>query len=417
MGASVTAIQPSFDGRVLFLSQDAGAMRRQLAGDYLTLDEAQPLLDNVTIEDVVPDLASVLRGGFAVAVAGHGYGRGAAGEAGPHAERLAGIRLVVARSFERRYRRHCHHLGMLTSTDLGLVERIRNGETIPIEEFMRGADEATAQVIRRGGLIGFARARLAGEITDAPARDAAQPMTYAEKILARARGGRRAPVRPGDTLFARADWRSGPGDVPPLAMQLLEREMGTGVALHQPRSIAALADHAEPGQLVVGAGAHGAQCGALGALALRVSACEMAMAWLTGEVLVAVPPTCRVRLHGPLPQGVDATDVVHHLLRREHLRHGRAAGQVIEFSGDALLDMDTGDRATLTAMAVGLGAFCGIVAPDAGTLAFLRQHRGLAMALDPWMRSDPDADFAHTIEVDCAALEAELANAEASAAS
>ena len=417
METPVGASHPSFDGRVLFLSQDAGAMRRQLDGDYITLEEAQPLLDNVSIEDAVPGLDAVRRGGFAVAVAGHGYGRGATSETHPHAERLAGIRLVIARSFERRYRRHCHHLGLLTSTDLGLVDRIRNGEAIAIEEFMRGADEATAQVIRRGGLIGFARARLAGGISDAPASAAIRPMTYAEKILARARAGRRAPVRPGDTLFARADWRSGPGDVPPLAMHLLEREMGAGVKLHQPRSIAGLADHAEPGQLVVGAGVHSAQCGALGALALGVSACEMAMAWLTGEVLLTVPPTCRVRLHGPLPPGVDASDVVQHLLGREHLRDGRAAGQVIEFSGDALLDMDTGDRATLTAMAVGLGAFCGLVAPDAGTLAFLRDHRGLPMALDPWMRSDPDAAFAHTIEVDCAALETELANAEASAAS
>jgi 3-isopropylmalate/(R)-2-methylmalate dehydratase large subunit len=131
----------------------------------------------------------------------------------------------------------------------------------------------------------------------------------------------------------------------------------------------------------------------------------MAMAWLTGEVLLTVPPTCRVRLHGPLPQGVDAADVVQHLRGQEHLRDGGAAGQVIEFSGDALLEMDTGDRAMLTATALELGAFCGIVAPDAGTLAFLRQHRGLPMALDPWMRSDADAAFAHTIEVDCAALE------------
>ena len=77
---------------------------------------------------------------------------------------------------------------------------------------------------------------------------------------------------------------------------------------------------------------------------------------------------------------------------------------MIEFSGEALLALSTGERAMLAEMAAQVGAFCGIVAPDAGTLSVLRERRGLAMALDPWMRSDADAEFAHTIEIDCSAL-------------
>jgi homoaconitase/3-isopropylmalate dehydratase large subunit len=111
-----------------------------------------------------------------------------------------------------------------------------------------------------------------------------------------------------------------------------------------------------------------------------------------------------VRLEGALPPGADASDIVLHLLSLPHLREGGAAGQVIEFSGEALLALSIRDRAMLADMAVEAGALCGIVVPDAGTLACLGERRGLAMALDPWMRSDPDAEFAHTIVVDCSAL-------------
>jgi len=46
--------------------------------------------------------------------------------------------------------------------------------------------------------------------------------------------------------------------------------------------------------------------GALGALAFGIGATEMANAWLTGDVRVKVPATCRVDLRGRLPAGVEA---------------------------------------------------------------------------------------------------------------
>ena len=489
-------MEATFEGRVLFLSPDADVMRRQLAGEDLALDDALPLRDNVSTDEITPAwicyyfdeklgdypylglncngetpvaAGSVKRGGFSVAVAGQRYGKGSSREASPYAERLAGIRLVIARSFERIYRQNCHNLGLLTSTDFGLIERIRNGEAIAIEEFTRGEDPVTADIIRRGGLFAFTRARLAGKGATVPPAEA-RPMTYAEKILTRACAGRRGSVRPGDALFARADWRYAHEYVAPMAIRLLELEWGQDVTLRDPKSIVCFADHlnfihrsmpaerraiglldaaqamaacqqafcqkhkltlhgnlrgrdgaegishsimaeryVEPGQLVVGTDSHTPHCGALGALAFGVGASEMASAWLTGEVRVTVPPTCRVRLDGELPAGVEAKDVVLHLLRLPYVREGRAIGQVIEYSGQAILGMNTDERATLTNMAAEIGGFCGIVAPDAETITFLRERRGLAMVLDLWMRSDPDAEFAHTIEVDCGALEPMLA--------
>ena len=485
-----------FEGRVLFLSQDGAVVRRQLEGDDLTPAQALPLRDNISTDEITPAWVcfyfdeklgeypylglqcgtetpvtpgSVRRGGFSVAVAGRRYGKGSSREASPYAEWLAGIRLVIAESFERIYRQNCHNLGLLTSTDFGLIERIRRGEAIPIEEFTRGEDAIGAQIIHRGGLFALTRARLRGDIA-ASAPMAPRPMTYAEKIIARARGGASDAVQPGDAVFARTDWRYAHEYVSPMSISFLEREMGKDVALHDKASMVFFADHlpfihrsmpqarralglldaaqamaayqqafcekhglrlhgylrdregsegishsimAEryvlPGQLVVGTDSHTPHCGALGALAFGIGASEMANAWLTGDVRVKVPATCRVRLDGRLPAGVEAKDVVLHLLRLPYVREGRAIGQVLEYTGEALASMTTDERATLTNMVAEIGGFCGIVAPDAETQRFVAERRGVTPVIEAWMSSDAGAEFAHTIEVDCSALEPMLA--------
>lgn len=94
--------------------------------------------------------------------------------------------------------------------------------------------------------------------------------------------------------------------------------------------------YVRPGQLAVGTDSHTPYCGALGALAFGIGATEMANAWMTGEVRIQVPKTCRVRLNGRLAAGVEAKDIVLHLLRLPYVREGRAIGQVVEYCGEAL---------------------------------------------------------------------------------
>ena len=483
-----------FDGRILFLSEDPQVMRRQLGGEDVTLTEAGVLRTDVSTDEITPayicyhydeklgdypylglkcgdelpvKAGSVKAGGFAVTVAGRRYGKGSSREASPYAEWCAGIRLVIAKSFERIYRQNCRNVGLYTSTDFGLIDRIRRGEAIPVEEFTRGEDELTAELIRRGGLFNLMRARQQGWQPAQPARGP-RPMTYAEKILARAAGV--ASVRPGEAVFAKADWRYAHEYVSPMSISALEREMHGQVKLHDPATIVCFADHltfihrsmpperrklgmldlaqamaqvqqrfcerhgvklhgflpdregsegishsimaeryVRPGDLAVGTDSHTPHCGALGALAFGIGATEMANAWMTGEVRVQVPPTCRVRLTGRLPDGVAAKDIALHLLRLPYVREGRAIGQVFEYGGEALGALSTDERATLTNMVAEIGGFTGIVVPDAETQSFLRERRGIDMALEPWMRSDEDAEVVHTLEVDCSRLEPMLA--------
>jgi 3-isopropylmalate/(R)-2-methylmalate dehydratase large subunit len=483
-----------FEGRILFLSQNPAVVERQLDGADVSLADALPLRSDVSTDEITPAFicyhfdeklgeypyhglkcgealpvkaGSVKAGGFGVTVAGRRYGKGSSREASPYAEWCAGIRLVIAESFERIYRQNCRNLGICTSTDFGLIERIRRGEAIPLEEFTRGEDELTAELIRRGGLFELMRARRSG-LLPATRRVTSRAMTYAEKIIARAAG--MDSVRPGDGVFAKADWRYAHEYVSPMAISAVERESEGRVALHDPSTIVCFADHltfvhrsmpperralglldaaqamaqvqqrfcerhglrlhgfladregsegishsimaeryVKPGQVAVGTDSHTPHCGALGALAFGIGATEMANAWITGEVRVQVPPTCRVRLNGRLPEGVEAKDVALHLLRLPYVREGRAIGQVFEYTGEALAALSTDERATLTNMVAEIGGFTGIVVPDEETRRFLRERRGVDAALESWMRSDDDAPVAQTIDVDCSRLEPMLA--------
>lgn len=487
-----------FDGRVLFLCEDPDKMARQLLGEDLGLEDALPLRAQISTDEITPAFicyhfdarlgdfpylglkcgdafpckeGQVKAGGFAVSVSGARRGKGSSREASPYAEWCAGIRLVIAESFERIYRQNCQNLGLLTSTDVGLVGRVRRGEAIPLAEFTEGLDPITAEIVRRGGLFAFNAARLAGEVAVPVPGHGPRPMTLAEKILARhavadAAAGRVGlpAVRPGDGLFVKADWRFSHEYVTPMAASFLEAALGD-VPLKDPASILAFRDHltflhhsmaaehrakglldvarrlkevqeafcarhgirlhgelpggegsegichslmaeryALPGQVVVGTDSHTPHAGALGCLAFGVGTTDIANAWISGDVRVTVPPTVRIILEGSLRPGVSAKDVVLHLLAQPFIREGKAIGHVIEYQGTAVEAMDTDERATLTNMAAEIGGFTGIVAPDAETARFVKARRGVEVRVEPWMRSDGDAVFAHTIRVDCSAL-------------
>lgn len=487
------------EGRILYLTEDAELVRRQLGGEDLDPAEVGPLRDQISTDEITPAFicyhfdeklgdfpylglkcgeafpvkeGAVRAGGFQVSVAGKRRGKGSSREASPYAELCAGIRLVIAESFERIYRQNAQNLGLLTSTDFGLIPRLRRGEAIPLVEFTAGLDPVTAEIVRRGGLFAYNAARLRGEAVPALPRHEVRPMTYAEKLLARhavvdaAAGTVGLPtVRPGDGLFVQADWRFSHEYVTPMAASFLEKALGPEAVLREPASILAFRDHltflhhsmkpehrtmglltvaeqlkpaqeafcakhgirlhgelpdgsgsegichaimaeryACPGQLVVGTDSHTPHAGALGCLAFGVGTTDIACAWVTGDVRVTVPPTLRVRLKGRLRPGVVAKDVVLHLLAQPLIREGGAIGHVIEYTGEGLLDLDTDERATLTNMAAEIGGFTGLIAPDAETLRFIRDRRGVDLALESWMRGDEDAEYAHSIEVDCAAL-------------
>jgi len=266
-------------GRVLFLCDDADRIARQLAGEDLGRAAAGALRDDISTDEITPlstmtvwdqrlgrvpytglkvggrwpiGRDAVKDGGFEVVVAGRRYGKGSSREHSPMAERHAGVRLVIAESFERIYRQNADNVGLLTSTDLGLVERLRSGEAIALEELLQGRDTLAAAIVRAGGLMRYGRAHMAaGRPATLPEDDptTGRPLTLAEKIVARHAlatpdlAPSLASLEPGRGLVVRADWRFIHEYYTGMAAHLLEGEYGDALALHEPASIRAFEDH------------------------------------------------------------------------------------------------------------------------------------------------------------------------------
>ena len=273
-------------GRILFLTEDPELIRRQLAGEDLPWDTKNPannpkLRDDISTDEITPahycfyfdetlgeipylglkcgsvtpiGRSDVKRGGFVCAVSGKRRGKGSSREQSPYAEMCAGIQVVIAENIERIYKQNCQNLGLLTSTNFSLIDRIRGGEEIALSEFTAGEDEITRQVIEYGGLFPFNVARMQGKVFLPPIEDAGKSartkrgMTLAEKIFARhiinEKGKVGVPsVKPGDTGFARADLRFSHEYVTPMAAIFFERYVGKDAKVNDPSSIIFFRDH------------------------------------------------------------------------------------------------------------------------------------------------------------------------------
>ncbi|HEU5183928.1 MAG TPA: aconitase family protein [Gemmatimonadaceae bacterium] len=274
-----------FAGRVLFLTEDPALLRRQLAGEDLPFDpqaavgsELHPKLrDNISTDEITPAYicyyfdetlgdfpylglkageefpivrGAVKHGGFVCSVSGKRRGKGSSREQSPYAEMTAGIRLVIAENIERIYRENCQNLGVFTSTDFSLIERVRRGEEIALAEFTRDEGDISKGIIEYGGLFNYNVARLQGKATVPSVTTKPRPMTIAEKIFARhwvvdASRGKTgvAAVKPGDQGFVRTDIRFSHEYVTPMAAIFFDELVGRNEPVNDPSSVFLFRDH------------------------------------------------------------------------------------------------------------------------------------------------------------------------------
>ena len=272
-------------GRILFLTEDPELIEKQLAGWDLPWDTENPannpkLRDDISTDEITPahycfyfdrtlgeipyvglrcgdtlpiSRGAVKKGCFVCSVSGKRRGKGSSREQSPYAEMCAGIQVAIGENIERIYKQNCQNLGLLTSTNFSLIDRIRAGEEIALSEFTAGEDDITRQVIEYGGLFPFNVARMqkkvflptikAADKTGRPAR----PMTLAEKIFARhmvtSEGVGVEAVKPGDTGFTRVDLRFSHEYVTPMASIFYEQYVGKDVPVNDASSIRLFRDH------------------------------------------------------------------------------------------------------------------------------------------------------------------------------
>ncbi len=490
-------------GKILYLTEDPELLRRQLAGESVLVDpEKVPLVNNISTDELTPgwvcyyydetlaryclvglrggvvERDAIKNGGFGVIVSGRSKGCGSSRETAPYSEREAGIQIVVARSIEKIYGQNCQNIGLFTTTDFGVLERVARGEEIPVSEFTKGLDRISADVVEYGGLFTYNKARLAGEVSPPEITTAPRPMTLCEKIIAAhaivdAKSGKLGvpAVKPGDALFVRTDVRFSHEYVTPMADSLFRAGLGPDATVTEPESVFAFRDHltfldkvmpeahvklglreqseslatvqksftdkhrvklygeverdgkkvgseaichnkvieelALPGQIVAGTDSHTCMAGALGCFAFGVGSTDMANAWFTRDVRVAVPESARFVLRGKLRPGVTAKDVMLHLLSQPFWKSGEGIGKVLEFSGDGVAAMSLDERATLTNMAVEAGGFTGIIEADEVIVDYLVKQRGLSAdaVRARIVKADPGATYMATFELQLSTVE------------
>ena len=121
---------------------------------------------------------------------------------------------------------------------------------------------------------------------------------------------------------------------------------------------------------LVGTDSHTTMINGLGVLGWGVGGIEAEAAMLGQPISMLIPQVVGFRLHGKLPEGATATDLV--LTVVEVLRQKGVVGKFVEFYGDGLSHLSLADRATIANMAPEYGATCGFFPVDEETLAYLK---------------------------------------------
>ena len=160
---------------------------------------------------------------------------------------------------------------------------------------------------------------------------------------------------------------------------------------------------------LVGTDSHTTMINGLGVLGWGVGGIEAEAAMLGQPVSMLIPEVVGFKLHGRLPAGTTATDLV--LTVTEMLRKKKVVGKFVEFYGSGLSSLSLADRATIANMAPEYGATMGFFPVDAETLKYLRlsgrsdAHVALVEAYTKaqgLFRTDETSDpaFTDTIELD-----------------
>jgi aconitate hydratase len=121
---------------------------------------------------------------------------------------------------------------------------------------------------------------------------------------------------------------------------------------------------------LVGTDSHTTMVNGLGVFGWGVGGIEAEAAMLGQPLSMLIPAVVGFKLHGRLPEGATATDLV--LTVTQMLRKKGVVGKFVEFYGTGLSSLTLPDRATIANMAPEYGATMGFFPVDAEALEYLR---------------------------------------------
>ena len=121
---------------------------------------------------------------------------------------------------------------------------------------------------------------------------------------------------------------------------------------------------------LVGTDSHTPMINGLGVVGWGVGGIEAEAVMLGQPIYMLMPEVVGFRLHGELPEGTTATDLV--LTVVQILREKGVVGKFVEYYGEGLANMSVPDRATISNMAPEYGATVGYFPIDDRTLEYMR---------------------------------------------
>ncbi|OGQ73083.1 MAG: aconitate hydratase 1 [Deltaproteobacteria bacterium RIFCSPLOWO2_12_55_13] len=169
---------------------------------------------------------------------------------------------------------------------------------------------------------------------------------------------------------------------------------------------------------VIGMDSHTPMINGLGVVGWGVGGIEAEAAMLGQPLIMLIPEVIGFKLHGRLPEGATATDLV--LTVVQMLRKKGVVEKFVEFYGPGLSSLSLADRATIGNMAPEYGATIGYFPVDEETLRFLKltaRSSKLIKLVEAYSKrqglfrtdSSPDPLFTDTLELDLATVEPSLA--------
>ena len=436
--------------RVLFLTKDLGLIKKQLYdGLNLNMRDINPedLLDDINTDVMTPawvcfdhepsEIAknayaglmqdgmrvfrekALIDGNFEIIVSGQRKGTGSSRETAAQCERWAGIRIVIASSFAPIHERNNINLGQLMA-GYDTLQKLQDGESIPLSEFTSKYDPVTRLIIEAGGLFPFAEKLTKKQISLSPLDTEERPMTMAEKIISRNLVGQKEGqcVQPNDPVIAQVQGGYSHEFTTAQVHTFLTEEYGKDYSLPNPSKFAVFEDHLlyaahnpkfvphmnkvqtlrdlqvefqkhtnvrdysavngvspgichqvareefiEVGDFIQATDSHTCMGGASNALTYGVGATEYASLVYSGFTFVKVPESIRFNLTGKLNDGCTAKDVILYILA-DHAREELTLNRSMEFGGPGLASLSVDERATLCNMATECSGRTGICEAD-----------------------------------------------------
>jgi len=164
----------------------------------------------------------------------------------------------------------------------------------------------------------------------------------------------------------------------------------------------------QPGMIIVCGDSHTATHGAFGSIAFGIGTSEVEHVLTTQTIWQTKPKTMGIHIHGKLPKGIFAKDIIMGIIAREGVAFG--TGYAVEYYGDTISNMSMEERMTICNMSIEGGAKMGSIQPDKTTFDYVKGRKyapkKIDQAIEYWkqFKTDDESAFDKIIDFDVSDL-------------